>query len=292
MSTDFFAAAAGRDHTLCLSDGRTLGYADYGDPAGTPWLAHHGGGDCRLLFAIMSDAAARNGIRLVSLDRWGIGLSDPRPNCTFLDWPDDVRELAEALGLDKFVVFGGGAGTATVLSCAYQLPARVTAAVLTEPVSPGMTTFFPPGRQLTPWRLGRALVRRFQARHRSLQMAPDEDWNERIRTSQGETTAFYEQAGMRAFWQHMQGQAFLRGPHSVLHEFLQLTLRPWGFDLSDVKTPVFFWQPENAAAEAAAVGVLAGQLPSCQATFIPDAERLWAFIHADEFFAAAKKTIG
>jgi len=113
LPTDLAVAAdATHDHTLRLRDGRALGYAEYGDPTGTPWIFHHGAGDCRQLIATMSDAATKNGIRLIAPDRWGISLSDPRPGGTLLDWPDDVQELADALGIPKFVVSGGGGGAA------------------------------------------------------------------------------------------------------------------------------------------------------------------------------------
>ena len=34
------------------------------------------------------------GIRLIAVDRPGIGLSDHQPDRTILDWPEDVAHLA------------------------------------------------------------------------------------------------------------------------------------------------------------------------------------------------------
>jgi uncharacterized membrane protein len=43
---------------------------------------------------------------LIALDRPGMGLSDYQPRRTFVDWPDDVNQVAAALGLDRFAVLG------------------------------------------------------------------------------------------------------------------------------------------------------------------------------------------
>ena len=49
-------------------------------------------------------------MRLISVDRPGIGLSDPLPGRRLLDWADDVRELANALELRRFRVVGLSGG--------------------------------------------------------------------------------------------------------------------------------------------------------------------------------------
>ncbi|MFD2350044.1 alpha/beta fold hydrolase [Nonomuraea ferruginea] len=56
----------------------------------------------------------RLGIRLVSLDRPGLGASDPSPGRTLADWPRDVR----ASGLDGIPVVGFSQGAPFALACA------------------------------------------------------------------------------------------------------------------------------------------------------------------------------
>ena len=58
-------------------------------------------------------AATKAGVRIVALDRPGYGLSDFQPDRTILDWPRDVEEAAEALGLTRFSVIGGSGGGLT-----------------------------------------------------------------------------------------------------------------------------------------------------------------------------------
>jgi pimeloyl-ACP methyl ester carboxylesterase len=46
------------------------------------------------------------GVRLISPDRPGIGLSDPQPDRTIRDWADDIADLLDQLGVDRFAVMG------------------------------------------------------------------------------------------------------------------------------------------------------------------------------------------
>ena len=78
-----------------LRDGRRLGYAEYGDPAGFAVVNCHGGLACRLDVAAADGVARDAAIRLISADRPGVGLSDPKPGRTVLDWADDAEDLME-----------------------------------------------------------------------------------------------------------------------------------------------------------------------------------------------------
>ena len=70
-----------------LKDGRALGYAEYGDPQGKPVLHFHGTPSCRLEGSrpAIGDIAKRLHARLILPDRPGFGLSDFKPNRTFLE---------------------------------------------------------------------------------------------------------------------------------------------------------------------------------------------------------------
>ena len=51
-------------------------------------------------------ALAPKGVRRITVDRPGVGFSDPQPGRVLLDWPDDVRVLADTLGLQSFAGAG------------------------------------------------------------------------------------------------------------------------------------------------------------------------------------------
>ena len=57
----------------------------------------------------MRPALAR-GIRIIAPDRPGLGLSTRLPGRQIADWPNDVRELADALGIARFAVIGISGG--------------------------------------------------------------------------------------------------------------------------------------------------------------------------------------
>lgn len=66
------ASSAVVDADLLLADGRTLGYAVWGEPEGPPALLFHGSPGSRL-FCPDPVATAAAGVRLVTVDRPGYG---------------------------------------------------------------------------------------------------------------------------------------------------------------------------------------------------------------------------
>jgi pimeloyl-ACP methyl ester carboxylesterase len=86
-----------------LRGGRMLGYAEYGAPEGVPVFYFHGFSGSRLdyLLADSGDAARETNARIIAADRPGTGLSAFKRSRQILDWPDDVIELADLLGIDR-----------------------------------------------------------------------------------------------------------------------------------------------------------------------------------------------
>jgi len=101
-----------------LADGRSLGFAEYGEHGGFPVLFFHGTPGSRLDASPLTGAAATAGVRLLALDRPGMGLSDPAPERTIPDWADDVGAFAEAQGLERFSVLGYSSGGPYALAVA------------------------------------------------------------------------------------------------------------------------------------------------------------------------------
>jgi pimeloyl-ACP methyl ester carboxylesterase len=124
------------DSTVRLHDGRVIGVAMVGDSDGFAIVHCHGSGSSRLEVMLLAEAAAAQGIRLIGLDRPGVGRSDPKPGYRLLDWPGDVAEVADQLGIERFGIEGISAGGPYVLACAYAIPQRLTACGLVSTVSP------------------------------------------------------------------------------------------------------------------------------------------------------------
>jgi pimeloyl-ACP methyl ester carboxylesterase len=123
------AGGAARVGEARLADGRTLAYAEWGPADGRPLLHFHGVPDGRFGWG-GRPACEERGVRLIAVDRPGVGGSDPKPGRSVADWAADVEELAERLGVGRFGVSGHSAGGPYALACAAGLDDRVDAAVL------------------------------------------------------------------------------------------------------------------------------------------------------------------
>src|SRR4051794_14295837 len=98
------------DADVVLADGRTVSYAELGDPAGAPVIYLHGTPSSRLDL-VFKDAELRvRGLRVVGVDRPGYGRSTIRSGMSLVDCAADVGEVAAALGFDRFGVLGISGG--------------------------------------------------------------------------------------------------------------------------------------------------------------------------------------
>ena len=137
----FAFSSAGK--TIQLSDGRTLAYLDSGDPEGRPVFYFHGGPGSRLEGLLFDELNQQLGIRMIALDRPGYGLSDFQEDRTYLDWPDDVSELADQLGIDRFAVLGWSSGGPYAAAVAHEIPQRLTVAAIVAGEGPYASDDYP-----------------------------------------------------------------------------------------------------------------------------------------------------
>lgn len=123
------SACSSDSQTCPLPDGRVLGFAEYGDPAGHPLLYFHGFPSSRLEASVAHAAAWRNGLRLLALDRPGCGLSTPQSGRHVADWAEDVRAFGQQQQLSRFAIVGFSGGGPYALACACRLPASMLTGV-------------------------------------------------------------------------------------------------------------------------------------------------------------------
>ncbi|HEY3528142.1 MAG TPA: alpha/beta hydrolase [Nocardioides sp.] len=120
---------------VTLHDGRTLEYADLGDPAGRPVVFFPGTPATAAQGAVVADAARVNGVRLVAVSRPGYGASTNTPP-GLTSAAADAVELADQLGVERFVAMGVSGGAPYALAAAALAPDRVSSvAVLGGPGS-------------------------------------------------------------------------------------------------------------------------------------------------------------
>ena len=114
------------DEVVTTPDGRRLAYLEVGDPHGPLVLHNHGGPGSRLEARLLADSAAKNGLRLVCVDRPGMGQSSAQKARSYTGWADDLVTVADALGQREFGVTGWSEGGPWALAAAaYIDPSRL-----------------------------------------------------------------------------------------------------------------------------------------------------------------------
>ena len=267
------------NNQIQLTDGRTLGYAEYGDPKGRPVMHFHGVPSSRLEgdHPLVSGIASQLNIRLIFPDRPGIGLSSHKPNRHILDWPKDVCELADALDLERFAVLGLSGGGPYVAACAYKIPNRLIAAGIISGVGPMEMTGNYEGlgksdRQAmdmalkAPWLL-RALFWYMARQVRSnpdgflAQLEPDLCQADREQVALPEVRTTVINATIEAFRQ---------GGRGAVWDYA-LVGKPWGFQLEQIHMPVHLWDGEVEKICSIQMGrKVAAAIPDCYAKYYPD----------------------
>nr|WP_239134794.1 alpha/beta hydrolase [Streptomyces sp. SID12488] len=107
-----------------------------GHPDGRPVFLLHGTPGSRLGPAPRPSLLYRMGVRLITFDRPGYGDSDRMPGRTVSAAADDVRVIADALGIGRFAVVGRSGGAPHALACAALLPERTTRAAALVGLAP------------------------------------------------------------------------------------------------------------------------------------------------------------
>ncbi|TKX26035.1 alpha/beta hydrolase fold-containing protein 5 [Elsinoe australis] len=115
--------------TFNTPDGRTVSYLQVGSSTGKPIFFLHGTPGSRFEAAHLDEISKRHNVRMIGIDRPGIGLSTPKPGRTLVDAAHDVNNLADHLGIRTYGIIGVSGGGPYALACAATLPAERLKAV-------------------------------------------------------------------------------------------------------------------------------------------------------------------
>ncbi|WP_059019316.1 alpha/beta hydrolase [Mycobacterium sp. M26] len=122
---------------IAVGEDRQIGFAEFGDPQGRAVFWLHGTPGARRQIPLEARVfAEQRGIRLIGLDRPGIGSSTPFQYDNVLSFANDFTTIADTLGVDKMAVVGLSGGGPYTLGCAAALPERVVAAGVLGGVAP------------------------------------------------------------------------------------------------------------------------------------------------------------
>jgi pimeloyl-ACP methyl ester carboxylesterase len=277
------------DQTTKLQDGRALGYAEFGDPSGTPVLFFHGFPASRLEGIALDTPARAVGVRLIAPDRPGFGLSDPKRGRSFSNWPDDVIQLAVHLGIYDFAVLGTSGGSPYVVACADRISERLTAAGIVSGISPLRSqavrlTMNPDQRRMFvsvgrfPW-----LARRIFARSMQEVQTDFPSLLKRMAAERPEVDRFIlERPDVKDMLRPNLTEAFRQGVTGAAQE-LALYRGSWHLALKKVAYPIQIWQGrKDVITPSSMAEELASLLPHTLTRWYPDEGHSLLFARSEE----------
>ncbi|EMD00690.1 hypothetical protein BAUCODRAFT_57151, partial [Baudoinia panamericana UAMH 10762] len=244
----------GESGVLTLPDGRHLGCVTYGAEKGHPIFYLHGYPGSRLGASVWHDTARSMGVSIFSMDRPGIGLSDPQPNRSFLSHAHDIKVLAKYLGYEKYHVIGTSGGGPYALACAHShSPSHLLsttiisgvgqAGVGTHAMSRGSRLGFW-ALENAPWAI-RVMGELWKWLVENPRLTDDRILNfmrhrqKQLVVPQADRDVFADEAMMRmllASWR----QHFRQGTDAFLQDG-RLYTQPMGFDVAQIRGPVRLW---------------------------------------------------
>lgn len=254
-------------------NGRKLGFEDVGPRDGKPVFYFHGVPSASVDWRMWGDENLLEtvSVRLIAVDRPGVGASTFQVGRRMSDWTAEVAALADSLGFERFYVLGYSGGGPYAAACAASIPERLQAAgmvsslvsfdhtELLEGVNPGNVQFLrlsidtPWLFRFIYWQLG--LLGKF---------APQKYIENALKT--------FDAADRAAFSKPYVQKAFLAASGTPRGQQwdTRLILSPWDFRLEEIQMPVHLWQGDQDHNASPAMGrYLEKVIPNSRMTFMP-----------------------
>jgi pimeloyl-ACP methyl ester carboxylesterase len=176
---------------------------------------------------------AAGGIRLVTYARPSYGRSSPHRGRDVASAADDVRQVADKLGIGRFATMGYSGGGPHALACAALLADRVTGVVTLAGVAPSNDSY--------DWYAGMVDDAGLRAASEGVE----------ARTRFAETEEFNPDSFTKTDWTALQSdwssvgddavRAGQAGPEGSIDDDVAYA-GPWGFDLEQVEVPLLVVQ--------------------------------------------------
>jgi pimeloyl-ACP methyl ester carboxylesterase len=280
---------------VALPRGGRLSYAEYGDPNGRLVLWFHGTpGGRRQIPVVGRVEAERLGIRLVCVERPGVGGSTDHVYRVLGEWADDVAVVADDLGHEQFAVIGLSGGGPYALACGARLKDRVTAvgvlggvvpAVGDDAVATGLVDLarrFNVVLRAGRWPMGTGL---WSVIRLIIPLAHPALLGFAAIMPPGDQAVLHDPDIEAMFIDDLE-RASRRQFRAVVNDGL-LFGRPWGFDLGEIDVPVRWWHGNadsivslGDAEDAVAL------IPDCELHIRPGESHLGGFAAADDVLRA------
>ncbi len=247
-------------------------------------------GACRQIPNAARQAAHARGIRLIGIDRPGVGASTPHLYDRVLDWATDLAFVADRFEIERCAVIGLSGGGPYALACCAALPDRIAAGAVLGGVAPALGPEAPEGGIVrrtavfgplvtalrTPLSFGFAsfvwTIRPFASQIFELyaRISPEGD---RLVFARPDIKEMFLDDLLKGSKPGMRAPVF----DAILF------WRPWGFSLRDVQVPIHFWHGDADNIVPLAHGLhMASLVRDAAVTVRPGESHLGGFAAAEE----------
>lgn len=281
--------------TVAVRDGRRLSFAEFGAPHGPTLIWMHGTPGARRQIPQQARRLARErGVRLIGIDRPGIGTSTAHLYRDVVDWTADLRIFLDTRGIDDVSVAGLSGGGPYALAAGAGLPERVRSVGVLGGVAPTvgddaisggliqLAVALAPLIRAGRVPLGAVLTRAVRLAHPIA--GPVIDTYARFQPEGDRLLLGVPEFRAMFLDDLVNGSRFqLSAP---VHDLLLFT-RHWGFALAEVGVPVRWWHGDGDHIVPHAHGVhAAGRVPGAVFETVEGASHLGGLGIADEVLSA------
>ncbi len=231
---------------------RKVAWLERGDPQGFPVFYAHGNPGCRLELLFLDEKAQEYGIRLIVIDRPGLGQSDYIADYDLLDFAKDIERLADEKQIEQFGLLGWSSGGPTALAVAHHLPKRARFAISVssytnfgelDEARELMTSYNLHGPELSQNR-----PKLFNQAVKLVRWTDITLPNFYMKMAESEMAMYdrniLEDKQTADIFMRTQKEALQQGVKGTIQD-LEVQWAAWGFSLKDISIPVYIYQGQK-----------------------------------------------
>lgn len=239
--------------TIEVTSGRRLGFAEWGPARGRAMFWMHGTPGARRQIPEAARLAAEIlDVRLIGIDRPGVGASTSHRYDSLVEFPTDLATVADRLGVEDFALIGLSGGGPYALATAHAMPDRVAAVAVLGGVAPtqgedapggglvGFANHF--GQAISLFHVPLSLL--LSGLILTMRPIASQGFDLYARISpEGDQEVFARPEIKAMFLDDLLGGS-RRGIRAPIYDIMLFT-RPWGFSVRDIKVPVRWWHGDS-----------------------------------------------